>query len=95
MNNSVLTENFIDSPEYAKFIMPTADELKEELRWSKLSRVEKQLELLRNDYYNGKIDVDRYIDAIDCELFYAVESNEITDEKRNELFDKFKPAEVN
>lgn len=95
MSNSVSAENFIDSPEYAKFIMPTADELNEELRWSKLSRVEKQLEMLRNDYYDGKVDRDRYIDAIDCELFYAVDRNEITDEKRDELFNKFKPAEEN
>ena len=85
-------ETFIESAEYARFIMPTADELKEEKRLLSLSETEKQLENLRNAYLDGKISKDRYEDGIGCELFHALDAGKITQEEDNALYEKFKLA---
>ena len=86
------SEDITFSDKYANFIMPTTEQIAEEQRLSKLSPVEKQLELLRTDYLNGKIDKDMYDDLIGWELSDAVEVNKITLEKSNELYNKFKPV---
>lgn len=90
------------SDEYAKFIMPTAEELAEERYISSLSSTEEELYFLRLDMLDGKIfkmDDERYKsldgihtcyeDAISFIIFNAVESGKITEEEGNCLYDKY------
>ena len=85
----------MDSLEYDKFIMPTAEELREEIRYSNMSETEKQLAAIKLDLLNGQVkrfddpDYDNrytcYEDAIGCVLFWDEENGKITAEERKVL----------
>lgn len=75
--------------DYAAFIMPTVDVLKEERYISELSIPEKNLYFIRQDYLNGKIDRERYEEGIACSLFYDEQDGRITVEESNRLYKKY------
>lgn len=85
--------------DYEAFIMPTAEELREEIRYSDMSETEKQLAAIRLDLLNGKVkrfddpDYDNkytcYEDAINCVLFWDEQRGKITVEERERLYKRY------
>ena len=88
----------MDSIEYMNFIMPTAEQLKEEEWFCSLSKTEQQLVVLRSEMMDGKIprydESDSsphtcYEDVIGSTLFWARERGEITEEESDRLYKKY------
>ena len=96
-----MENDYTFSDRYAHFLFPTASELAEEERWSRLSDTEKELELVRDDMLEGKIErysenyVDNgslcYEDTIDCILWHAVDDGKISEEEWKRLYMRFAP----
>lgn len=82
-------EDFTFSAEYARFIMPSIEELEEERYVASLSRVERELYYVRQDYLDGKIDRDRYEGAVECSLWWAANNKEISDHEYERLYKKY------
>lgn len=82
--------DFTFSDRYTRFIMPTADELREEKYVESLSDTERELYYLRKDMINGKLPhSSNYEDAVDMILFYASEAGKITDDEYRRLEEKY------
>ena len=75
----------VDSPEYARFIMPTTEELAYEEWFSRLPKEEQQLEILHNEFILGKCTWEQYELAVDMELFYS----DLPDERQMELYHRY------
>lgn len=85
------------SEEYARFIMPTVEELEEERNIASMSETEQELYYLYNQMLDGKIqrysentgNHTCYEDAVGCTLFWAVQGNKITEEESDRLYEKY------
>ena len=82
------------------FVYPDMMALLKEEQISKMSKTEKEIYHLHEQLLEGKIKRDKdlsseeydrsYEYALDCILFWAVECGDITQEKSNELYKKYK-----
>lgn len=82
------------------FICPDMMTLLKEERISKMSETEKEIYHLHEQLLEGRIKRDKdlsseeydrsYEYALDCILFWAVEGGDITQEKSNELYKKYR-----
>lgn len=87
-------EDFTFSAEYARFIMPTEEELWEDRMIYQMSDTERELYYLRKDMRDGKINRIRYQEAVECSLWWAVEDKKITKKECDRLYKHYGLSEI-
>lgn len=69
------------------FVCPNADTIKEEKRFSSLSKLEKQLDMLRSGYEAGKYDGETLNDMVSQVLF--MDGEDLSEEEYDRLYNKY------
>ena len=62
----------------------------DEARFFQMNPTERELYSLREDYYKKKMSGQVYDEAVDCSLFWAVESGRITEEESVRLYNRYR-----
>lgn len=66
-----------------------SEQLYEEKWFYSLPKIEQQIVILRNGYYNGEFDREGFESAVSCELFWS----ELSSEEQDRLWDKYVKGE--